>query len=68
MSNKSTPQDAIIAIHKKCLDCMGNSRKEVHRCKSKDCPLWQWREAENAHTQKRDKKQVTFFELLREAQ
>ena len=66
MSNKPTPQEAIVAIHKKCLDCMCNSRKMVHQCTSKNCALWPWREPECIGKMKPDKGQITFFELIRE--
>lgn len=31
------------AIRKKCLECSGNSRKEVENCAFKDCTLWPYR-------------------------
>lgn len=34
------------AIRKKCLECSGNSRKEVIGCRYKDCALWPYREKE----------------------
>lgn len=33
----------LIAIRAKCMDCSGRCRKEVERCKMKDCPLWPFR-------------------------
>jgi hypothetical protein len=35
-----TKQDA---IRKHCLECAGDSRKEVTLCPLFDCPLWPWR-------------------------
>ncbi len=31
------------AIAKHCLECSGNSPKEVTLCHLFDCPLWEWR-------------------------
>ena len=31
------------AIRKHCLECAGDSRKEVSLCHLFDCPLWPWR-------------------------
>jgi len=31
------------AIHSYCLDCSGNSHKEVTLCHLFDCPLWEYR-------------------------
>lgn len=43
---KPTPNELIAAIHAKCLDCSGGSRKEVHNCKLSNCPLWLYRRGE----------------------
>lgn len=37
------PNDLLIAIRKKCLDCMGNHAKLVGECNSKECPLHPYR-------------------------
>ena len=37
------PNDLLIAIRKKCLDCMGNHAKLVSECNSKECPLHPYR-------------------------
>lgn len=68
MNNKPTPDELLIAIHKHCLECSGGSRKEVHRCGIKTCNLWLWREPETEKKPKKDKRQVTMFDLFKEAQ
>lgn len=40
---KPTADETLIAIRMKCMDCSGNQRKEVERCKLKDCPLYPYR-------------------------
>lgn len=40
---KPTVDEALTAIRLKCMDCSGNSRREVERCKLKDCPLYPYR-------------------------
>lgn len=44
MSKKTTP---LLAIRKKCLDCMCGSAYEVQLCPSEDCPLYAFREGKN---------------------
>lgn len=41
---KSTP---VRAIRQKCLECVGNSPKEVRKCIAKDCPLYPYRMGKN---------------------
>ena len=42
-----TPAQALmVAIRAKCMDCSGNSRREVERCKVKNCPLYPFRNVE----------------------
>lgn len=67
MSKKPTPDELLTAIHKHCMECSGGSRKEVHRCKLERCALWPWREPESEGKAKKDKRQVTMFELMKEA-
>lgn len=43
MKSKPTPESLLTAIRAKCMDCSGNSRREVERCKLRDCPLWPYR-------------------------
>lgn len=33
----------LVAIRGKCLDCCGNNRREVERCKIRDCALHPYR-------------------------
>jgi len=67
MSNKPTPQELIAAIHAKCLDCSGGSRKEVHNCKIKDCPLWPYRRGEAREKQTQAKGQISLFDIEKRA-
>lgn len=46
MSKKPTPQELIAAIHAKCLECSGGSRKLVHNCNIEYCALWSYRQSE----------------------
>lgn len=44
MKNREPATSALlIAIRAKCLDCSGNSRREVEGCLLKDCPLYPYR-------------------------
>ena len=45
MSGRSlpNPNDLLLAIRRKCLDCMCNHSKLVKGCTSKDCPLHPYR-------------------------
>lgn len=67
MSNKPTPQELIAAIHAKCLDCSGGSRKEVHGCKMTDCPLWLYRRGEPREKQSQTKGQISVFDIEKRA-
>lgn len=46
MNKKPTPQELIAAIHAKCLECSGGSRKLVHNCDIEYCALWPYRRSE----------------------
>lgn len=63
MSNKPTPNELLVAIHAKCLDCSGGSRKEVHNCKLRDCPLWPHRKGEPREKPARVAGQISLFEI-----
>lgn len=67
MSKKPTPDELLVAIHRHCLACSGGSRKEVRRCKLTACELWPWREPEGEGKPKRDKRQMSMFDLMKEA-
>ena len=41
-----SPSDLLLAIRRKCLDCMCNHAKLVKGCSSKDCPLYPYRSAD----------------------
>ena len=63
MKNKPTPQELIAAIHAKCLDCSGGSRKEAHNCKLMECPLWPYRKGEANPRAMCAKGQISVFEI-----
>lgn len=42
-SNLPTSDVLLVAIRAKCLDCSGGSRREVERCKLKDCAIYPFR-------------------------
>lgn len=44
------------AIRKKCLDCSGDSRKEVRGCVISDCPLHPFRMGKNPNCKPRGNK------------
>jgi hypothetical protein len=67
MNTKPTPRELIAAIHAKCLDCSGGSRKEVHDCKIRDCPLWLYRRGEPMEKQGRSKGQISVFDIEKRA-
>lgn len=41
--NLPTAEALLVAIRAKCLDCSGGSRREVERCKIKDCAIYPFR-------------------------
>lgn len=58
----------LIAIRAKCMECSGNQRNEVERCKVKDCALYPYRsikaiEGEHERQAKIDG-QVDLFDVL----
>lgn len=64
MNKKPTPQELIAAIHAKCLECSGGSRKEVHNCKLTDCPLWLYRRGEPRESLAQAKGQIDVFDII----
>ena len=49
----------IKAIRKKCLDCSGDSSKEVNQCQILDCPLYLYRMGKRpTDSEKKELKQV----------
>ena len=60
---KPTPQELIAAIHAKCLECSGGSRKEAHNCKLSDCPLWPYRRGEPREKLGQSKGQISVFDI-----
>lgn len=41
---RPSPDELLAAIHRHCMECSGQSRKEVHGCRVTGCALWPWRE------------------------
>lgn len=41
--NLPSSEALLVAIRAKCMDCSGNQRREVERCKLTDCPLYPFR-------------------------
>lgn len=62
MNKKPTPQELIAAIHAKCLDCSGGSRKLVHNCDIEYCPLWPFRRSE-AKERNQIRGQIGLFDI-----
>ena len=63
-------QTLLVAIRAKCMDCSGNSRREVERCGLKDCPLYPFRNVKAAGV-KEDRQpeilgQIDIMDLLEE--
>ncbi len=58
----------LAAIRAKCLDCSGNMRREVEKCKIKDCPLYPYRAPKATGSSKERPEeirgQVSVFEVL----
>lgn len=52
-----TRDELLGAIHKKCMDCSGNSRREVENCLVPDCFLYPYRSVHSIRRleQQRDK-------------
>lgn len=42
-------KNPVKAIRKKCLECMGNSRREVLDCPSTECPIYPFRLGKNPY-------------------
>lgn len=61
-------QALLVAIRAKCMDCSGNSRREVERCKLKDCPLYPFRNVEavgGVHKRKKETSgQIKMLDIL----
>lgn len=52
----------LVAIRAKCLDCSGNSRREVERCLLKECPLYPYRSVDALGSAK-EKKLPTYGQI-----
>ena len=52
------PNDLLIAIRKKCLDCMGGQQKVVKECRSKDCPLHPYRCVDAVRSEQEEDQQI----------
>lgn len=63
---KPNPDELLCAIHRHCLGCSGGSRNVARDCRMKGCALWPWRVAEATERAKKDKDQVSVFDLMTE--
>lgn len=61
-AGEPTANTLLIAIRAKCLDCSGNSRREVERCLLKNCPLYPYRSVE-ALGEAKEKKLPTYGQI-----
>lgn len=66
MIEHPSTRELLVAIHGKCLDCSGGSRKEVHNCKIEDCPLWLYRIGVQKTKREKIKGQISVFEVRQE--
>lgn len=63
---KPSPDDLLVAIRAHCLECSGGCRKEVERCRMKNCHLYPYRSvsAIGGAREKKDKRQVSLFDVM----
>lgn len=69
MKHHTPPYEAVLAaIRAKCLECCGNARKEVERCKLDSCSLHPYRSIKaigGEHERRTEiKGQLDLFEVL----
>lgn len=66
--NLPSSEALLVAIRAKCMDCSGNQRREVERCKLTDCPLHPFRSVraiEGEHEQQTEiNGQIDLFDVL----
>lgn len=54
----------MVAIRAKCMDCSGNQRKEVERCRLKDCPLHPYRSVKAIGGEHECQPEIDLFDVL----
>lgn len=66
--NLPSSEALLVAIRAKCMDCSGNQRREVERCKLKDCALYPFRSVKaiggEHECQPEIKGQIDLFDVL----
>ena len=66
--NLPSCESLLVAIRAKCMDCCGNQRREVERCRLKDCPLYPYRSVKaiggEHERQPEIKGQIDLFDVL----
>lgn len=66
--NSPSCEVVLAAIRAKCMDCCGNARKEVERCRLEGCPLHPYRSVKaigGEHERRTENKgQLNLFEVL----
>lgn len=66
--NLPSSEALLVAIRAKCMDCSGNQRREVERCKLTDCPLHPFRSVRaigGEHEQQTESNgQIDLFDVL----
>lgn len=63
-----TPEELLIVIRSKCLECSGGSRKMVESCELRECALYPYRSKQAmgmAGEKVQVKGQIDLFELLK---
>lgn len=69
MRNPYSPDALLSAIRAKCMECCGNQRREVERCRLENCPLHPYRSCKVAavgHERRVEiNGQIGVFDILR---
>ncbi len=68
MRKDITVDTVLIAIRSYCLECSGDSRKQVERCNMKNCHLYPYRNVNaigGSEMQKPLKNQISMFDLAK---
>lgn len=57
--NLPTPEALLTAIRQRCMDCCGNARLEVERCRITSCPLHPYRSTSAMGKNKHDQAEIS---------
>lgn len=74
MENKQKPATPLRAIKMFCVECFGGSAREVSRCTSYNCPLYEFRQGKNPRLKReltdeqRQQMSVLFKERMRKSE